>query len=610
MRLSSTLGFFLVCALFTHFSLAHEKNLKHQTCRNVPGSAGYPKAAAWSKLNATIGGRLVNVIPTAKYCARLPGGACTDAQWTSALFRSTIPGSMSNNNLEQGYDLTPPSLCLRNATSCGQGDVPIFSVEAQSAADIQAAVKFASSNNLRLVVKSSGHDVLGRSTAPYSLLIRTAGLQDIVMTDAFFVGTRNMGSAVTLGSGVHAQTLYQKTKANGKIVVAPTAATVCPAGGYVQGAGHSALSPLFGLAADNVLEFHIVVASGEVLQVNSISHPDFRLLNVIDVGRRRRSGSPTPTFIDLKQNSTTYTDLHQPTQTVCGGAGSWGVILSATFRTFPTFDEAFSVIEIAASSNAAMGALAAVHAHHIFDLEPVRAGQYFYVFAATPNATALTLQLLTHIPNTTAAQAAVLLAPFRNAALALPGVSLVAEKYVVQNVNDALFTADDTAGDDKVIGSRLIPASVFRERPETVGKVYKQLLDAGALQIASFVVAGGQVAANADILSAVHPAWRTAKTHLLTGSFWTDQTPLSKIDVLRRTFQTIQLPIMEQLSGNKGAAYSNEADVIEPHFQTIFFGPNYANLARTKAKYDSADLFIVPAGVGSERWDEWGLCTV
>jgi FAD/FMN-containing dehydrogenase len=114
-------------------------------------------------------------------------------------------------------------------------------------------VKFASFNNLRLVVKSSGHDTLGRSTAPYSLLVRTAGLQNISMTDAFFVGTRNMGPAVTIGSGVRTQTLYQEMKANGKIVVAPTAATVCPAGGYVQGAGHSALSPLFGLAADNVL---------------------------------------------------------------------------------------------------------------------------------------------------------------------------------------------------------------------------------------------------------------------------------------------------------------------------------------------------------------------
>jgi hypothetical protein len=165
-----------------------------------------------------------------------------------------------------------------------------------------------------------------------------------------------------------------------------------------------------------------------------------------------------------------------------GGSGSWGVILSATFRTFPTFDEAFSVIQLAASSNAAMGALATVHAQHIFDLEPVRAGQYFYVFAATPNTTSLMLQLFTHIANTTAAQATALLAPFRNAALALPDVSLVAEEYVVKNVNDALFTADDAAGNSMVVGSRLIPASVLRERPDTVGKVYEQLLDAGALE--------------------------------------------------------------------------------------------------------------------------------
>ncbi|KAJ6529448.1 hypothetical protein DFH09DRAFT_1327319 [Mycena vulgaris] len=109
-----------------------------------------------------------------------------------------------------------------------------------------------------------------------------------------------------------------------------------------------------------------------------------------------------------------------------------------------------------------------------------------------------------------------LLAPFRNAALAPPDVSLVAEEDVVQNVNDALFTADDAAGNEMLVGSHLIPASVLRERPDTVGKVYAQLLDAGALEVASFVVAGGQVAANADILWAVHPAWRTAKTHYLS----------------------------------------------------------------------------------------------
>jgi FAD/FMN-containing dehydrogenase len=147
--------------------------------------------------------------------------------------------------------------------------VPLYSVEAATVADIQvrflswifksrlfipqAAVKFAGLHNLRLVVKASGHDALGRSTAPQSLLIHTANLQQFIPTDAFMVEAKNMGSAVTLGSGLPLKDAYQKAKANGKIIVGGTAATVVAAGGYIQGAGHSALSPTFGLAADHAL---------------------------------------------------------------------------------------------------------------------------------------------------------------------------------------------------------------------------------------------------------------------------------------------------------------------------------------------------------------------
>lgn len=86
--------------------------------------------------------------------------------------------------------------------------------------------------------------------------------------------------------------------------------------------------------------------------------------------------------------------------------------------------------------------------------------------------------------------------------------------------------------------------------------------------------------------------------------------PLAAINTLRRKFQTTQLPIVEQISGPNGATYSNEADVFEPNFQATFFGPNYAKLSAIKRRYDPADLFIVQTGVGSERWDQWGLCTV
>ncbi|KAJ7906315.1 FAD-binding domain-containing protein [Mycena leptocephala] len=558
----------LLCAL-SHQSSAAQSKSKRQTCRNVPGSAGFPDAAAWRAFNASVSGRLVTVVPSAKFCSTRPGG-CTDAEWSSALFRSAIPGAMNQVNWEQGYDLTPPSLCVINGTTCGQGDVPVYSVEAETVADIQAAVKFATAHNLRVAVKVSGHDYLGRSTAPNSLLIHTNKFVNVSVTDAFFVGSQNMGSAVTVGSGVHSQDLYQQAKANGKIAVGGSAATVVAAGGYLQGAGHSAVAPLFGLAADNVFEFHIVIASGELLQV------------------------PTPTVLFYALRG--------------GGAGSWGVIVSATFRTFPTFNATFASITLSGSSNTAMASLATLHAKHIFDFDATRSSQYFYLTRSSATSTPF-LTLSNYMINQTVAQAQAILVPFMTAALALPGITLVSSSYTYALINDILYMTDDNAGFNVALGSRLIPATTYRNSPQTVGKVYKELLDGGALEILGHLVAGGQVAANAHISSAVNPAWRTAKTHLIIGNNWLDSMPLAQINTIRKQFQTSQLPILEQMSGPNAGAYSNEADVTEPNFQTTFFGPNYAKLSAIKAKYDPKDLFIVRAGVGSERWDEWGLCT-
>ncbi|KAF7330614.1 FAD-binding domain-containing protein [Mycena sanguinolenta] len=449
---------------------------------------------------------------------------------------------MDQVNWEQGYGLSPPSLCLRNGTTCGQGDVPIYAVEAETVADIQAAVKFSSTNNLRVAVKSSGHDLLGRSTAPSSLLIHTHKFQNISFVE----------STMTVGSGVYAKTVYEQGKVNGKIAVGAVAATVCLGGGWVQGAGHSALSPALGLGADNALEFEIVVASGELLKCSMLS--------------------------------------------VAEAPAAGGVIVSATFHVYPTFNATSGSIFLATENNTVSASLATLHAQHVFDWDSVNAGHYMSVTRNT-STNASIFFLNTYMPNMTASQSMALLAPFLNAALALPGVSLLSQDFTYGDINDALFADDDSVGFNIVYGSRLIPTATYRDSPSTVGEV-----------ILGLMVAGGKVAENAHISSAVHPAWRTAKMHLLTAGTWDDSASLAEIDQIRHLFQKVQLPIMEEIAGPNAGAYSNEADVLEPNFQTTFFGPNYGKLSAIKNKYDPNDLFIVGAGVGSERWDEWGLC--
>jgi FAD/FMN-containing dehydrogenase len=102
------------------------------------------------------------------------------------------------------------------------------------------------------VIKSSGHDLLGRSTARNTLLLWTAHFKDITFADHFLVDGVDQGSAVTVGAGVGLASLYAAANAQNKIFVGGYAVTVSAAGGYLQGGGHSPFSPIYGLGADNV----------------------------------------------------------------------------------------------------------------------------------------------------------------------------------------------------------------------------------------------------------------------------------------------------------------------------------------------------------------------
>jgi FAD/FMN-containing dehydrogenase len=80
------------------------------------------------------------------------------------------------------------SACYLDTTlgiPCGQGSVPPIGVDARSENDVQAAVNFAKQHNLKLVVKGTGHDLLGRSTARGSFLIWTHHMKQTVYNPTF-----------------------------------------------------------------------------------------------------------------------------------------------------------------------------------------------------------------------------------------------------------------------------------------------------------------------------------------------------------------------------------------------------------------------------------------
>ncbi|KXN85638.1 6-hydroxy-D-nicotine oxidase [Leucoagaricus sp. SymC.cos] len=516
--------------------------IQAQHCRNVPGSPGYPTDGQWQLLNDSVSGRLVRTIPSGEYCRQTH---CTDTEWTSANWRNSVPGAMNFVNWEQDYDSNPPSLCGRTSPpTCGQGDVSLYAILAENAEDIQAGVNFARDYNLRLSVKASGHDILGRSTAENSLLIHTHKLQSIAFTNSFHVGNHSFGSAVTVGSGVGLSALYNATKEEGKIFVGGSAATIVAAGGYVQGGGHSALAPLLGLAADNALEFNIVTADGELRRANEVENPDL--------------------FWAMRG----------------GGAGSWGVVVNATLRTYPTFKATHSIVSFIATNGSVVGAITEAHAKHC---------RLFFPHATSEQAVAASQPLFRDI-------------------LAAGGV-LISNMTTTANVNELLAQGDDPVGVYIALGSRLIPESSYRHSSKDIGDVFKHLTGTSAHFIGNFVV-GGQVAENAKVDNAIIPGWRTAKSHLFVINMIPEQGPVEAVHAVQNMFKTTQLPILETIQGHDASAYSNEADLWEEDWQTVFYGPNYSRLSAIKIKYDPMDLFIVRTGVGSERWDSDGLCKV
>lgn len=160
-----------------------------------------------------------------------------------------------------------------------------------------------------------------------------------------------------------------------------------------------------------------------------------------------------------------------------GGAGSWGVIVNATFKTFPTFNATQSTVVFSADNSNTIGALGEKYAKHIFDWDSMSAGQYFSIVYSGIGTT-YTVVASSYFPRATAEDVATAMAPLI-ADFQLTGAALLLNTTVTTTINTLLAQPDDQVGTYTLLGSRLIPASSF-EAPEDFGNVYKQLIDAGS----------------------------------------------------------------------------------------------------------------------------------
>ncbi|CAO3564949.1 unnamed protein product [Mortierella alpina] len=558
----------------------------HRKCRCQPSQSCWPDDELWSALNATVNGRLIATHPAAYEChdPHYDEATCSTIQrgYYHDWWRPSQPGAYQHPNWEvQGND---GCLGFNRTAPCHQGNIPVYTVNATSVRDIQSAVKFASKHHIRLAVRNTGHDFLGRSTAASSLSIWVFYNKKIDFDDDFVPegAEDDVGGtgAIILGAGVTWAEAYQAADDHNVLVVGGTDATVGTSGGYCQGGGHSSLSPHFGLCVDNVLQYKVVTADGSFKVANAFQNQDL--------------------FWALRG----------------GGGGTFGVVVEATFKTHPEFDSILlTAIEIIFKDDK--------------DLREVT-HRWFALLnglseAGWSGATVIqskSMLMAYQVPDQDKDFARKALAPFVDYVEALDNTAIILLTYTFPSlwtafeatVESPLLRYVKTSGTNVRLSSRLIPQENFvtLERSNEVADAVMDAFMANGLHrdhetiIEVQSVAGGTVTKGTTEETSVHPAWRKALVNVVfTGRWNNDASYETRQRIARR--MTSSTDILRDLLPESGA-YFNEADPDEPDWQQAFFGSNYPRLKRIKDAVDPMGLFVCHKCVGSEDWTEDLVC--
>ncbi|KAG0268333.1 hypothetical protein DFQ27_006956 [Actinomortierella ambigua] len=559
------------------------------TCRCLPSQPCWPSAKTWEALNRTVGGRLIATKPPSHAChsPHYDPVKCwairngyLDQHW-----RELQPGAMAYTN----WETHKGEGCLGTggflSRPCRQGAVPLYTVNASSIEDVQATLKFARQHNIRLVIKNTGHDVVGRSTAPNSLSLWMFFRKGVQMTDAFVPegapeGTKGEGAAV-IESGVQFGDLYRLAHEHNRTIVGGSTPSVGAAGGFCLGGGNGVLSKKYGLCVDNVLQYKIVTADGELLVANAYKNQDL--------------------FWGLRG----------------GGPGTFGVVVESVLRTHPPLRNVVRAqVTIVSMFGSTMDKiLRDFLARHRQWNEDGWSGYTFNVHKVVK-----LLKINYYLPDGDLVQAKASIDSFVRYARSYRGV------FVLENMVDSVPTYLDavnsfldlplgpqTVGVSTLIGSRLVPQDMM-QTSEGIDKLTKAVVgartEAGLWDAVGGVVIiftpGGQITKVGTEETSVSPAWRSAMLLPVVAVVWSDVFSFRDRKVIERSLTNAvdHLRIATPGSGT----YINEADPSEPDWQDSFFGTNYPRLLELKRKYDPDHLFVCNRCVGSEDWDEDQMC--
>jgi FAD/FMN-containing dehydrogenase len=566
---------------------------KAMLSRVRPGSPGWPTAAAWEGLQRATSGRLQKLAPPFAGCAT-DAAACAALreQIKNPYFIGDNPALTQTSGWQDAW-LSQPS---------------VYAVAARDAADIAAAVNFARTHKLRLVVKGGGHSYKGASNAPDSLLVWTRAMNAVSLIDAFVPqGGRQEEAqpAVSVGAGAMWIDAYTAVTTKAGRYVQGGGCTTVGVAGLVQGGGFGNFSKRYGTAAASLLEAEIVTADGQVRIANAHQNPDL--------------------FWAIKG----------------GGGGTFGVVTRLTLRTHELPDYFGGIFgDIEAKTDDAWRSLVArfvaFYRERLFN-------QHWGETVALRDGKKLHLSMVCQ--GLDAAQAKAVWAPFLDWVRASGDytfkeptiMAIPARRFWDMDFWDkaipGIMTRDGRegaaphhvvwTGDRGQAGwfihgyeSAWLPASLLEEGAQA--RLVDSLCAAARewdveLHFNKGLAGAPQEALAATRNTATHPGVTEAFALAIIASGGGPAypgMPGAQVDEkeARRRAGKIR-GAMDQLrkAAPNAGAYVSESDYFQARWQEAYWGPNYARLLKVKERYDPDGLFTVRHGVGSEQWSADGF---
>jgi FAD/FMN-containing dehydrogenase len=550
-----------------------------------PGEAGWPSESDWAGLRQSVGGRLSPV--------SLP---------------SLNPEAAKHLLADPFYLSSQPSLTQVSAyVGAWRSSPSAYVVNAASAADVSAAVRFAAAHRLRVVVKGGGHSYMGGSNAPDSLLIWTHAMDSITLHDDFVPAGSAAApvKAVSVGAGCLWLHAYNAVTTQAGRYVQGGGCTSVGVAGLVQGGGFGSWSKQFGIAAASLLEAEIVTADGTIRVVNAAQEPD--LLWALRGG----------------------------------GGGTFGVVTRLTLCTHDLPDILGAMHwTVRATSDAAYQRLLAAfvdhYATHLFNPhwgEQARANRHNELsvemaFQGLTDAQARAdwsaiLDFVAAHPNDFQTTRPFLL-------IALPARHMWDEAFLLRHLPPAIAVDDRPGarpgdywwnGDSEQAGATFVaytsawlPARLLEpaNQPALVQAWFNASRHWGVSFHFNKGLAGGHkdaIAASRE--TAMNPDVLDAFTLAIIAADDDSSFPaLPKPDLSDAADNAAR--VQAAMRALRAAApdtgnYMSECDYFEPDWQTRSWGAHASRLRSIKRQYDPEGLFFVHHGVGSEAWSPDGF---